>query len=53
MNNREQLAKVYFEKEGDDQLFPNHSNLDIYTKGFRKGKPTKPNITIKQNADNS
>ena len=34
MNNREKLAKVYFEKEGDEQLFPNYSNLDIYTKGF-------------------
>ena len=50
MNNREQLTKVYFEKEGDDQLFPNHSNLDIYTKGFlaRDKAEAKESYAIRQ-----
>lgn len=54
MNNREKLAKVYFEKEGDDQLFPNHSNLDVYTKGFlaRDKAEEKEGYAIRQLREN-
>lgn len=43
MKNREKLAELYFEKEGDDQLFPNHSDLDVYTKGFLARDKAKAN----------
>lgn len=34
MNSLELLAKKYFKAEGDNQLFPNHSDEDIYIKDF-------------------
>lgn len=34
MNSLEEIAKRYFAEEGDEQLFPNHTDEDIYTKGF-------------------
>ena len=34
MNDLEKLAKQYFAEEGDNHLFPNHSDEDIYIKGF-------------------
>jgi len=36
-NNSEEIARYEFEKVGDDKLFPNHTDKDIWISGFKAG----------------
>ena len=44
----EEIALIEFENVGDEKLFPNHTDKDIWVAGFIAGHELNPWISVKE-----